>query len=392
MPEIEIEYTVDKYSIQERYSVSIKTHSTDLPPLAPGHAVHLLRHEFTGSGSARSVYIQAGLHADEHPGLLVLWHLQEMLTGLHRQGRILGRIVICPFANPVGMSQNVLGFWTGRFNLANGENFNRNFPDLIPWLEAQHLENAGVAPKHKLQAATAALPALDTVAALRKALLSEALQHDIVLDLHCDTAGVLHLYANQAQREQATRLAACMNIDVVFLEHSAGGQPFDESCNRPWNWLADRGLSAQGARPFAASVELRGQADVDDELAREDAQGILRFLASEGLLRLDDQPPVHSPAHVYPLEGASHLPSPGHGLLAWKKRAGERVAKGEVIAELVPLDAPIGTPRTPILSDVEGVLVVQPLFKLVRAGQRVALLGGAEPLPDRRVGQLLNHF
>ncbi|CAG8863174.1 hypothetical protein PS627_00110 [Pseudomonas fluorescens] len=311
---------------------------------------------------------------------------------LHQQGRILGRIVICPFANPVGMTQNVLGFWTGRFNLANGENFNRNFPDLIPLLETQHIENGPVVPEQKLQAAIAAVPASDTVSALRKALLSEALQHDVILDLHCDTAGVLHLYANNAQRERATRLAACMNIQVVFLEHSAGGQPFDESCNRPWNWLIDQGLSPQEERPFAASIELRGQADVNDELAREDAKGILMFLASEGLLRLDDQPLVKCSPHVYPLEGASHLPSPGHGLLAWKKRPGDNVSKGELIAELVPIDALIGTPRTPIHSDVDGVLVVQPLFKLVRAGQRVALLAGIEPLSNRRAGQLLNHF
>lgn len=372
--------------------MSIQTRFTDLPPLGPGNSVRLLTHEFTGQESARSAYIQAGLHADEHPGLLALWHLQEMLVDLHQEGRILGKIVICPFANPVGMTQNVLGFWTGRFNLANGENFNRNFPDLIPLLEAQHIDSSAVVPQQKLQAAIAALPATDTVGALRKALLSEALQHDIVLDLHCDTAGVLHLYANEAQRERATRLAACMNIDVVFLEHSAGGQPFDESCNRPWNWLIDQGLSPQQERLFTASIELRGQADVDDELALEDAKGILNFLASEGLLRLDDQPLVNRSPQVYPLEGASHLPSPGHGLLAWKKRPGDSVSRGELIAELVSIDASIGTPRTPIHSDVDGVLVVQPLFKLVRAGQRVALLAGTEPLPTRRAGQLLNHF
>jgi predicted deacylase len=95
---------------------------------------------------------------------------------------------------------------------------------------------------------------------------------------------------------------------------------------------------------------------------------------------------------VYPLEGASHLPSPGHGLLVWKKRVGEAVSKGELIGELVPIDAAIGAHRLPILSDVDGVITVQPLFKLVRAGQRVALLAGIEPLPNRQAGQLLNHF
>jgi hypothetical protein len=46
----------------------------------------------------------------------------------------------------------------------------------------------------------------------------------------------------------------------------------------------------------------------------------------------------------------------------------------------------------PVRSDIDGVVIVQPLFKLVRAGQRVALLAGKTPLPHRQPGQLLQHF
>ncbi|MFC6338049.1 succinylglutamate desuccinylase [Pseudomonas sp. CCM 7891] len=374
--------------------MSIQTRFTDLPPLGPGTMVHLYTHEFTGKGSSRSAYIQAGLHADEHPGLLVVQHLKKMLVTLHKQNKILGRIVLCPFANPVGMTQNVFGFWTGRFNLANGENFNRNFPDLLPLLDAQLNDSTcqKLTPKQRLMNAIGAMSPTDTVSTLRQTLLGEALQHDVVLDLHCDTAGVLHLYANQGQRDQALKLAECMNVEIVFLEESAGGQPFDESCNRPWDWLIKNELLSKEARPFAASIELRGQADVDDQLAYEDALGILDFLAEEGLIRLDAPTVAKCIPQVYPLEGASHLPSPGHGLLVWKKRVGEAVSKGQLIGEIVPIDSAIGTPRMPIFSDVDGVIAVQPLFKLVRAGQRVALLAGTEPLPNRRAGQLLNHF
>ncbi|MNJ40201.1 Succinylglutamate desuccinylase / Aspartoacylase family protein [compost metagenome] len=373
----------------------IQTHETALPALGPGASLRLVSHEFSGAGSARSAYIQAGLHADEHPGLLVIQHLLELLGDLHEQGRILGRIVIRPFANPVGLTQNLFGCWAGRFNLANGENFNRNFPDLIPALDAQLVSAATAAqgPQQLLSNALETLPAHDAVSATRQALLRDALQHDLVLDLHCDTAGVLHLYSTHAQRERAVSLAACLGMRVVFLEESAGGRPFDESCNRPWNWLVENGFIDATARPFAASIELRGQADVDDQLAREDALGLLRFLASEGLVRLDDNEamPIDT-VQVYPLEGASHLPSPGNGLLVWKKRPGDSVACGELIAELVPLDAPLGSERIPICSDVEGVIVVQPLFKLVRSGQRVALLAGTTPLAHRMGGQLLQHF
>lgn len=375
----------------------IQTHETQLPALGPGTALRLVSHEFSGTGSTRSAYIQAGLHADEHPGLLVIQHLLEILGQLHEQGRILGRIVIRPFANPVGLTQNLFGCWAGRFNLANGENFNRNFPDLLPALDAQlanaaHLVSAQ-APQQLLVTALETLPAHDAVSATRQALLRDALEHDLVLDLHCDTAGVLHLYSTKAQRERAVQLAAAMGMRVVFLEERAGGRPFDESCNRTWHWLVENGFVEASARPFAASIELRGQADVDDQTAYEDALGLLRFLASEGLVRLDDSGAMPVDAvQVYPLEGASHLPSPGNGLLVWKKRPGDTVARGELIAELVPIDAPLGSERIPICSDVDGVIVVQPLFKLVRSGQRVALLAGTTPLAHRMSGQLLQHF
>ena len=375
----------------------VSTHPIPLPSLAPGNEQHLVKHCFSGNGSARSAYIQAGLHADEHPGLLVVQHLLERLQVLEREDRVLGEIVICPFANPVGFGQNVFGYVTGRFNLSNGENFNRNFPDVtqalatvIPTLSEEPADTPQL--KQLLTHLLSPQASADCVAVTKRELLREALKHDLVLDLHCDTAAVMHLYCINAQRKRAIDLAGCMNIGTVFLEDAAGGQPFDESYNKPWQMLIEKGLASSAQRGFAASIELRGQADVDDELAREDAEGILRFLAREGLLALDVAEPDPGQVDVYPLEGASHLQASVPGLLVWKKRLGESVSRDELIAEIIPLDAPLGTPRVPVRSDIDGVVIVQPLFKLVRAGQRVALLAGKTPLPHRQPGQLLQHF
>lgn len=368
-----------------------------LPSLAPGSQHQLLKYRFTGGIGGRSAYVQAGLHADEHPGLLVVQHLLQRLQSLEQEQRLLGDIVICPFANPVGLGQNVFGYVTGRFNLANGENFNRNFPDatqalspIISLLSGKRTDTAKL--KDLLAQALIGLESRECVATGKRALLQEAFKHDLVLDLHCDTAAVMHLYCINDHRKRAIDLAACMNIGTVFLEDEAGGQPFDEAYNKPWKMLVEKGLASSEQRGFAASIELRGQADVDDDLAREDAEGILRFLAREGLLALEaSEPDVHQ-VEVYPLEGASHLQANGNGLLVWRKRLGDAVSCGELIAEIVPLDAPLGTPRIPVNSNVDGVVIVQPLFKLVRAGQRVALLASKTPLPHRQPGKLLQHF
>jgi len=370
----------------------VNTEYIELTPLVPGQPLNLIKHTFGQPGTGRSAYLQAGLHADEHPGILVLHHLTELLSGYEQQGKLRGEIVIVPFANPVGLLQNVLGCWTGRFNLADGENFNRQFPDLNPLLDAQTLAK-DTSPAERVQAALADNQPIDTTSQMKHRLMAEALKHDLVLDLHCDSDAVLHLYTNQLHSERATRLADALGAEVVFVEEFAGGQPFDESIFRTWKWFADKEYIAPETIPFSVTVELRGQTDVSDELARQDALGIIAFLAAEGLIALDEPVVLESDkTTIYPLEGASHVRAPVTGILSWHKKPGDRVSLGECIAELIHPDRVPGSARTFVLSDVNGVMVARPVMKMIRAGQRVALLAGNEKLANRQAGSLLKHF
>ncbi|SAL23903.1 succinylglutamate desuccinylase/aspartoacylase [Caballeronia udeis] len=383
--------------------MTLSTEYSELPALSPGASHRLFKHTFEGVGSGLSAYIQAGLHADELPGLLVIQHLLDALVKLDNAGRIRGRIVVRPFANPIGLGQRVFGAHTGRFNLDNGENFNRRFPDLTGGVEkalaTRDIAHNDVKSAKALFADVAAeLTPLDPVAAMKAALLTEALQHDIVLDLHCDTDGILHLYSNRSQHTQAVALARRMRIRAVFLEDRAGGTPFDEAIAQCWSVLQQAGAIDADHAAFCTSVELRGQADVSDAFAQADAQGILQYLALRGLVDLDpdnndlSDPLAEHEVMVFPLEGVSHVPAPAGGLVAYKKRPGDTVKTGEIIAEIIPLLGAPGAARHPVFSDVDGLLIVQQYMKLVRPGQRVALLAGKNPLPHRKTGQLLNDF
>ncbi|WLH21030.1 succinylglutamate desuccinylase/aspartoacylase family protein [Pseudomonas rhodesiae] len=376
------------------------TEAITLPSQTPGVVHTLYKHTFSGGQGQRSAYIQAGLHADEHPGLLVLQHLLVLLQELERDGRLNGRIVIRPFANPVGLSQQVFGQLPGRFNLANGENFNRNFPNISAKLEsalatARPAYNDTKAMKSLMQDALGSAVPAETVAANKHLLLHEALHHDLFIDLHCDTSSILHIYANLNQRERATRLAASMGVEAVFLEEDAGGFPLDEAYAKAWKVLYGKALVDAEHLGFSATVELRGQSDVEDDIALQDAQGLLRFLCSEGLILAsgDVQPPVTPQAvTVYPLEGVAHLEANATGVIAWKKNLGAGVARGEVIAEILALDMQLGTPRMPVLSPVQGILVARHHIRLVRVGQRIGMAAGTEPLPGRITGQLMKDF
>lgn len=376
------------------------TTETSLPSQTPGVVHKLCKHTFSGGSGQRSAYIQAGLHADEHPGLLVIQHLLVHLQALEEQGRIDGRIVVRPFANPVGMGQQVFGQLPGRFNLANGENFNRNFPNIVARLESvltmtRPAHNDTSAMKALMLSALGDSMPVETVAANKYLLLQEALQHDLFIDLHCDTSSTLHIYANLNQRERALRLATSMGVEAVFLEDEAGGFPLDEAYAKAWKTLYAKGFVDTEHLGFSATVELRGQADVEDDIAAQDALGLLRFLCAEGLIREEGacEPPIKSEqVIVYPLEGVAHLEATGTGIVAWKKALGATVRHGEIIAEILPLDMPLGTPRIPLLSPVDGVLVARHHIRLVRTGQRVGMAAGTEPLPGRIPGQLMHAF
>lgn len=371
-----------------------------LPSQTPGVVHKLCKHTFSGGSSQQSAYIQAGLHADEHPGLLVIQHLLVHLQTLEQQGRIFGRIVIRPYANPVGMSQQVFGQLTGRFNLANGENFNRNFPNIVGKLETvltktRPAYNDTCAMKALMLSVLGDSIPTETVAANKYLLLHEALQHDLFIDLHCDTSSILHIYANRNQQKRATRLATSMGVTAVFLEEEAGGFPLDEAYAKAWKALYAKEFVDAEHLGFSATVELRGQADVEDDIAEQDAMGLLRFLSAEGLIRLDEdaEHPIRpEQVTVYPLEGVAHLEATGTGIIAWKKALGSSVQRGDIIAEILPLDMQLGTPRIPVPSPVDGILVARNHIRLARAGQRIGMAAGTEPLPGRITGQLMHAF
>lgn len=254
-----------------------------LPSPAPGVALHLTAHQFGRPDNGRSIYLHAGLHADEHPGLLVLQHLLERLHVLDEANRISGCVTVVPYANPIGLSQRLFGPVVGRFDFENGENFNRNFP-LLDRAVATRLREADARGltrpqwKRYFHGLLLERDDLSPAAAMKLELARLAIEHDIVLDLHCDTDAVAHVYATTLQRDRAIKLAHLIGAPVVMLEPSlAGGGAFDQTHSSAWGELQKAGTFNADECGFSATIELRGQADVDDALALDDARRLLQI-------------------------------------------------------------------------------------------------------------------
>ncbi|MGB1238957.1 MAG: succinylglutamate desuccinylase/aspartoacylase family protein, partial [Pseudomonadales bacterium] len=354
----------------------------ELKSPTPGVSRALTVHCFKGEQAGPKVYLQAALHADEWPGLLTLQHLLAHLIACDARGDICGEIVLVPYANPIGMDQRVNGTVIGRHAFSAEGNFNRNWPDFSAVLAAALDEQPDLSLaqlREKLQAAVASLSRDTPLQELRAALLSLSIDADIVLDLHCDSQALVHLYANYRSKREAQALAGFIHSPVVLLEDEPGGSPFDAAHIKHWVSLEDR----LPLPCFSATIELRGEADVSDELAAGDAKALLAYLASSGALAKQAAPEVepYVADYVTNLTAMDSVSAPCAGIVCWHKKLGDSVVKGELVAEVVDLTAADpAAGRTPIYSRTSGLLFTKLSATLVGPGEHLAKIAGFEEL------------
>ena len=370
-----------------------------LPSPSPGTKRELVVHRYGEAGARPKAYLQAALHADEWPGILVLHHLGGLLDTAVAAGRVAGEIVIVPYANPIGLAQQLGGVALGRDDLGGSGNFNRNWPELAAEIDERLGERLGEDPaanvallREALLAAVEALPRRSEVEALKAALLGLSIDADVVMDLHCDSVALLHVYANQRQEADALELARDLEAPVVLLETDPGGAPFDQANHGPWGQLGTR-FGCADRLPlacFSTTVELRGRHDVDDATARRDAGNLLRYLSRRGIVEGALAAAAYEGAEATPLEGCDVIKAPAAGIVLWHAALGSRVEAGAVIGEILdPAAADPGAARTPVTTRASGVFMSHAADALVRPGEGIAKVAGREPLPHRRPGQLL---
>lgn len=370
-----------------------------LPAQSPGTARHLKLHRWGIAGALPKIYIQASLHAGEVPAMLVAQHLIGLLDAADRAGGIMGEILLVPAANPIGMAQVLDGMHLGRYEFNTGENFNRSFPDLAP--QAAERLRGRLGPDAAANVALIRKTCREILAdsapqgelpALRRLLMLHAVDADIVLDLHCDDDSLMHVYLGEARWPDGSDLSAELGSMAAMLAADSGGASFDEIFSHFWAKLR---LLLGNEHPIpdatlAATVELRGAADVSDELAAADAAALLRFLMRRGAIAGDPGPVPAPKCDGTRLAAVDWLRAPAAGVLVYQQPLGARVAKGDLIAEIVdPLADDPATARTPVRTITDGLLLSRRTRLLVRPGQAIGKIVGTVDLPTR-TGALLD--
>lgn len=384
------------HSVAPDADVSEPTMSRETIPFGaaatdPAGSLTVLR--FGTPGARPKVVLQAGLHADELPGMLVLRDLARRLEEADRHGEILGEVVLVPIANPLGLAQQRHGILQGRYDEATGENFNRGYPDLAAMIGptiADRLGEDAAANTASIRTAMAdALAGLEPATAidgLRKTLLGLALDADIVLDLHADNEALVHLYTLPDFWPAAMDLAAELDTRAVLLAGLSGGNPFDEACSAPWTALAESFPDAPiPAACCAVTVELRSNNEVAPGLAESDAAALLRFLQRRGVVAGEAGALPRLLCEATPLQGMQQVKAPVEGIVTYHARLGDTMRIGDVIATI---SDPLGE-DVDVLSETDGPLFARHEQNYAWPGKVIAKVAGQVPLPDR-TGNLLS--
>ena len=352
-----------------------------------------------GDPTARpKVYLQASLHAEELPGMLVAHHLRQALDEADRQGLIRGCVVLVPAANPIGLAQRLDHKAMGRFEFDTSQNFNRHYPDLAEAVFDSLRTRLGADAAANVATVRAAVtrwlndwqPATE-LESLRRELLRLSHDADVVIDLHCDWEAVLHLYCEEACWAPLEPLARLTGARAVLLARDSGGGPFDECLSGLWWQLAERLRAAGLSHPLpqgcaSTTLELRGEIDVSHGLAQADAKALMAYLCHLGVVG-GDRPALPAPlCQPTPLSGSETLHTPVPGVVVYRARPGDLLAAGDPVADVIDPTAPGQARVHTVCASVSGVLYATVAQRYAVAGGELGKIAGAVPF---RTGPLL---
>lgn len=292
-----------------------------------------------------------------------------MLDEADAGGEISGQIVVVPTANPLGLAQYLHGDHLGRHDLQTGRNSNRNWPDLgnklvqrvAGRLTDDEQSNAYVI-RTTIQKLLDERPQATPVDSLYSILAREAYDSDLVIDLHCDDEGLMHLFVHPEIWPEVLDVAAEFGCRAAFSQLASGGATFAEAGIEPWLRLR----AAYPGYPIPVgcqtiTLELRGFADIEDNLAQTDAAALLNVLRRRRYLSGGAEAAPEPLCDLTGFDACDIIRTPQFGVVVYHTGLGERVKRGQPIGDIVnPWETP-GSTRVTLYAATEGTIITRRL-------------------------------
>lgn len=326
--------------------MSLRFTRRDVPikELVQGDVLNLSFFDLDSGRPGPHVYIQASVHGAEVQGNLVIWELMKFFS----EHSFSGKLTFLPCANPMGMNTKFGTCTQGRFNSVTGDNWNRLFEDLsfdyddfvqrtssLGWKELKSVFKKEFLEKILLRQKTLEERGLSENKRWALRLQQEAIQADIVLDLHTGPVSTSYLYTVEDFFPRS--------LDLNFPHHIVIPAEFagamDEASFMPW--LKLKKSLEKVSRKFPDEVEvytleLGSEETLNSERAKRYALSILHYLQKRGVVQ-GELPPLEKVTKRYKTKLSDYrcYHAPWGGLVEYLKSPGEVVSKGEPLASFL---------------------------------------------------------
>lgn len=317
----------------------------DVGEMASGVKLTIPVYRLKSTTKGPNVYIQANMHGAEVQGNAVIFQLLELL----KVTRFHGEITLVPYANPVACNHKNGEYTLGRFDPVTGVNWNRmyhfNASIIAPFAEQYlHSDEDEIETAFKTLLQTEIANKLDhnqygLTTGQRIAYQLQQMAHDadLVLDLHTGPISSKHLYCP----EYAQASANYFNIPHVILIPNEFDGAMDEAIFCPW-WSLQIEFRRLG-RVFyfnkeSFTVELGSQEQIDLDLAKADAKGILSYLSYKNVLPTEQYQAEKLVRYASYLKDYNAFYSPMGGMVDYLAEFGKPLPAGEPLARILRMD------------------------------------------------------
>jgi hypothetical protein len=128
------------------------------------------------------------------------------------------------------------------------------------------------------------------------------------------------------------------------------------------------------------TVELRGQMDLQHELAQSDAQSVVQYLAHLGDVQLTEEALHPLPELIrqpHPLSGVQYVNAPSAGVVVFLVKAGATVSQNQVLAHIID---PIHQSCTEVRSPIDGFVFACHHVRYAQQGATLVSVSGQKDL------------
>ena len=318
--------------------------------LPSGDTLSIRQYTMKSDVPGPTVYIQSSVHGAELQGNPVICEIMNYLENSNFKGTV----HMVPLANPIATNNKSGTYTKGRFNSNTGDNWNRNYTDIISMPKnITGLDIDSFAKEH-------ANSPLEVIKKSFKESLYEALTRykeysddygpnankshflrlqtlassaDYVLDLHTASNSTRYVYCAKYSLSKALDLAF---PHYLVIPHEFG-KAMDEACFMPWVYL-QRAFNKIGVGleiPIEShTIELGSEEVISFGEAKKDAAHILHYLKKRGVL--DASPDITRPSiKSCSIEDYKTYFAKSGGLYDFIVSPGDHVKKGAVLAKVL---------------------------------------------------------